>query len=332
MTFSRHLEWLNKTQEIALEPALEICDAHHHLWDYPGSRYLVDEYLQDTGGGHNITKSVFVECHTSYRTSGPVEMRPVGETEFIASVTGKANLSGNRTKVAAGIVGFADLKLGDEVAPVLEALIDAGKGRFRGIRNITCWDRNPKIKRWTDIPDLLMQPVFRLGYSHLRKYNLTYDTWLYHTQLPQLTDLAQSFPETTIILNHLGGPLGIESYATQKDDVYRQWQKSIKDLAQCPNVVVKIGGLAIEMLGHDWTVNPVPPASHQLAQDFAPWYLYCIEAFGPQRCMLESNYPVDKLGYSYTVMWNAMKIMTKSFSQSERADLFYNTAIKTYRI
>lgn len=332
MGISRHLEWLNKTQEKALEPGLEICDPHHHLWNFPGSRYLVEEYLEDAGGGHNITKSVFVECRTSYRTDGPVEMRPVGETEFIASVTEKANAPGSRTKVAAGIVGFADLMLGDKVSPVLEALVAAGKGRLRGIRNMNCWDKDNQIELWTDIPELLMQPAFRRGFAKLKSYNLSFDAWLFHTQIHELTSLARAFPDTTIVLDHIGGPLGVRAYAENRDEVIKKWRKNMAELAKCPNVVVKVGGLAIKSLGHEWHLLPAPLSSEKLAKEFAPWYLYCIETFGPKRSMLESNYPVDKRGYSYTVMWNAMKIMTKSFSKTERADLFYNTAVKTYRI
>jgi len=332
MTMSRHEAWLNATIEKALEPEIEICDPHHHLWNLPGSRYLVEEYLRDASGGHKITKTVFIECRTSYRTDGPVEMRPVGETEFIATITAKANEKESKTKVAAGIVGFADLLLGDKVEPVLEALIAAGKGRLRGIRNMSCWDADDKIERWTDVPQLLMNPTWRKGFAHLKKHNVSFDAWLYHTQIKELTSLAKVFPDTIMILDHIGGPIGIGAYASKREEVFKIWQKDIADIARCQNVFVKVGGMAIGGLGHDWYKLPAPLSSEQLAKEYAPYYMYCIEQFGPKRSMLESNYPVDKRGYSFTILWNALKIMTKEFSRTERGDLFYNTAIKTYSL
>jgi L-fuconolactonase len=332
MTMSHHEIWLNTTLEKALEPELEICDPHHHLWDLPGSRYLVDEYLKDASDGHKITKTVFIECRTSYRTSGPVEMRPVGETEFIANVTAKANEKGSQTKVGAGIVGFADLLLGDNVEPVLEALVAAGKGRLRGIRNMSCWDADTKIEKWTDVPRLLMDTGFRKGFAHLKKHNLSFDAWLYHTQIKELNSLAKAFPDTVIVLDHIGGPIGVGAYATKRDEVFKQWQTDIMEIAKCPNVFVKVGGMAIGALGHDWYKLPAPLTSEQLAKEFMPYYMHCIEQFGPKRSMLESNYPVDKRGYTFTILWNALKIMTKGFTKTERADLFCNTAIKTYRL
>ncbi len=332
MGISRHLEWLKKTKEAAIEPELAICDPHHHLWDFPGGKYLVEEFLEDCSGGHNIKSSVFVECRTSYRTEGPEEMRPVGETEFIARITAAANESGSQTKVAAGIVGYADLLLGDRVSPVLEASIEAGKGRLRGIRNMTCWDEDNRIELWTDIPELMMQPQWRRGFAQLSKYGLSFDAWLFHTQIHELTDLAKNFPDTTIILDHIGGPLGVMAYAEKREEVIQKWRHDMAKLAECPNVFVKVGGLAIKTLGHDWHLLPEPPGSAQLAKEFAPWYMYCIETFGPERCMLESNYPVDKRGYDYTILWNAMKIMTRDFSKTERAALFQNTAVQAYRL
>jgi L-fuconolactonase len=332
MSTSRHQEWLNKTVESAIEPEIEICDPHHHLWDFPGSRYLVEELLADASGGHKITKTVFVECRTSYRTSGPVEMKPVGETEFVASITAKSNEKPSKTAVAAGIVGFADLLLGDQVKPVLEALAEAGKGRLRGIRNMSCWDKDDKIERFTEVPELLMNSKFRQGFALLKTHSLSFDAWLYHTQIHELTNLAKAFPDTVIILDHIGGPIGIGVYGNQKEEVFKIWKKDIAEIAKCPNVVVKVGGMAIGGLGHDWYKLRAPLSSEQLAKEFAPWYMYCIEQFGPKRVMLESNYPVDKRGYTYTVLWNALKIMTKDITKTERADLFYHTAKKTYRL
>ncbi len=332
MTTERE-EWLALAIEDPIEPDLPICDPHHHLWDRPNNRYSLEELLQDTGGGHNIVQTVFVECRSEYRQEGPQEMRPVGETEFVHDIATRSE--GERygkTRVAAGIVGFADLTLGAAVKPVLEAHIAAGRDRFRGIRHISAWDANPDIRSSASTAKLLLDSKFREGFACLGEYGLSFDAWLYHPQLMELVDLAEAFPEIPIILDHIGGPLGTGYYSERREHVFREWKSSIAALATCPNVVVKLGGLGMPLCGFGWHERATPPSSAELAEAMAPYYGWCIEQFGVDRCMFESNFPVDKISYSYTVMWNAFKRISMDFSPGDRAALFYNTAVKVYRL
>ncbi|MDD4876621.1 MAG: amidohydrolase family protein [Dehalococcoidales bacterium] len=326
-------EWLALTKEDAIDPGLPICDAHHHLWERPDDFYLLNELLQDVND-HNVVKTVFVQCRTRYRESGPPEMAPVGETEFIESITAESAGKSSKTPViAAGIVGFADLTLGDGVVPVLEAHLVASPDRFRGIRHVSAWDAQIDITKVVNIPaGLLLNQEFRKGFSYLDKYGLSYDAWVYHTQLKELVDLAKSFPETTIILNHIGTPIGVAPYANKRKEVFKEWEQGIADLAVCPNVAVKLGGLGMWVCGFGWDQCTKPPSSIELAEVMEPYYLWCIKQFGCKRCMFESNFPVDKLSYSYTVLWNAFKRIAKDFSNEEKAALFYDTADNYYRL
>ena len=332
--------WLKLTAEDPIEPDLPICDPHHHLWhrpnlpDRPGTRYLLEELLQDTGGGHRIVQTVFMECMSMYRKGGPQEMRPVGETEFVQGIAAQsASGQYGTTRVAAGIVGHADLTLGAAVAPVLEAHIAASRNRFRGIRHSSTWDASADIRSYMNPPKgLLLDSKFRQGFACLQKYSLSFDAWLYHTQLTELTDLARAFPNTSIIVNHIGGPLGIGPYAGKRDEVFKDWKRGIAALAPCLNVVVKLGGLGMPMCGFGWNERATPPNSTELAEAMAPYYQTCIELFGANRCMFESNFPVDKVSYSYTVMWNAFKHIAKSLSTKERSALFRDTAVRVYRL
>jgi len=333
-------EWLKLTVEEPIDPDLPICDPHHHLWDRPntperpGSRYLLEELLQDTGGGHNIVQTVFVECRSMYRKDGPSEMQPVGETEFVQGIAAQST-SGQygATLVAAGIVSFADLTLGVAVAPVLEAHIAASQNRFRGIRHSSAWDASSEITSYRNPPrGLLLDSKFREGFAYLQKYNLSFDAWLYHPQIIELVDLARAFPDTSIVLDHIGGPLGIGPYAGKREEVFQEWKSSIATLATCPNVVVKLGGLGMPICGFGWHERATPPSSTELAEAMATYYLWCIGQFGVGRCMFESNFPVDKQSCSYTVMWNAFKRISRDFSLNDRAALFHDTAVKVYRL
>lgn len=326
--------WLSKTVEEAIDPDLPICDPHHHFWDRPDERYFLDELLEDTGSGHNITETVFVECSSMYRKDGPSEMGPVGETEFVHGIAAQsASGQYGDTRVAAGIVGYADLTLGDEVAEVLEAHVDASRNRFRGIRNSSCWDASPDIRGYKNPRrGLLGDEQFRKGFGVLGKMGLSFDAWLYHTQINELADLALAFPDVQIILDHIGGPIGISSYSRKHDEVFQDWKTSISKLATCPNVVVKLGGFGMPLGGRDWHERKTPPSSEEIAAIMGPWYLYCIENFGVDRCMFESNFPVDKVSASYGVLWNAFKRMTADFSPADRSALFRDTALTTYRL
>lgn len=325
--------WLSQIKEEPIDPELSICDPHHHLWPQPDNRYLLKELLQDTEGGHNITQTVFLECRSMYRQYGPEEMRPVGETEFVQGIATQSARGQYGTNVAAGIVGFADLTLGAGVAAVLEAHIAASSDRFRGIRQIAAWDASDNVISLARPPKrLLLDPKFREGFACLQKYRLSFDAWLFHTQLMELLDLARAFPDTTIILDHIGGPLGVGPYAGRREEVLGEWQHGIAALATCPNVFVKLGGLGMPLCGFGWHERATPPNSTELAEAMAPYYDFCIEQFGVNRCMFESNFPVDKLSYSYTVVWNAFKRIVRDFPPEEKAALFQDTAVRVYRL
>ena len=328
-------DWLDRRREAILEPSLPIVDPHHHLWDRPQWRYLIDELLADTNSGHNIAATVFVQCRAMHRADGPAEMQPVGETEFVNGVAAMS-ASGiyGKTKVCAGIVGHADMSLGSRVAAVLEAHIAAGGGRFRGIRHITAWDKDPSVGNpaYTPPPGLMAEKNFREGVATLGKLGLTFDAWLYHPQIDELTALAQAVPQTKFVLDHVGGPLAIGPYQGKRDAIFPAWAKSIKALAACPNVFVKAGGLGMRINGYGFEDSAEPPSSEQLAAAWKPYVATCIEAFGASRCMFESNFPVDKGSYSYPVFWNACKLLAKGASATEKADLFAGTANRFYKL
>ena len=328
-------DWLDRRHEPILEPALPIVDPHHHLWIRPGSRYLVDDLLADTNSGHNIVATVYVQARSMYRDSGPVEMRPVGETEFVNGVAAMfASGVLGRTRACSGIVGQADLTLGSRVEPVLTAHLRAGGDRFRGIRHITSWDADASINN-PDYPSpakLMADKTFREGFAVLRRFGLSFDAQLYHPQIGDLADLARTFPDVKIVLNHAGVPLGIGPYAGKRNEVFSQWAASMKALAAHPNVYVKIGGLGMRYNGLGLNEQSEPPSSEMVATTCRPYVETCIEAFGASRSMFESNFPVDKVSYSYQVFWNACKLMTKGASSTERADLFAGTATRFYRL
>ena len=327
--------WLNQTKEAVLEPALPIVDPHHHLWDHPGSRYLLDEILADTNSGHRVLSTVFVECASMYRKDGPEAMRPVGETEFVNGIAAMSASGGfGDTRVCAGIVSFADLALGAAVEEVLQAHIAAAPARFRGIRHAAGHDDSPEVQNSHTNPpkDLYHSKKFREGFAKLKKNNLSFDAWQYHPQIRDLTVLAQAFPDTTIILDHFGGPLGIGPYKDKRHEILPHWKKDMTELAKCQNVVVKLGGINMAVSGFGWHHNAAPPSSEELAKETRDYYLHTIEQFGPKRCMFESNFPVDRVSCSYQVLWNAFKRIASGFSADEKAWLFHRTAAEVYRL
>jgi len=318
--------------EAVLEPDLAICDPHHHLRERPNDRYFLEEFIRDTSTGHNIVATVCVENRAQYRSSGPEPMKPVGETEFFDSVGARAAANPKlSTAVAAGIVGHADLSLGEEVSEVLEAHLGASPSRFRGIRHSTTWDESDTI-RSDARRGLLADSAFRRGFACLKRCGLSFDAWLYHPQLPELVELARAFPDVTIVLDHIGGPLGVGPYQGKRDEVFQVWSKGVTDLSSCPNVNVKLGGFGSTRSGYDWHKRAARPGSAELANTMAPYFDFCIEKFGVHRCMFESNFPVDKASYSYVAIWNAFKRISQSFSAAEREALFHDTAVRVYRL
>lgn len=325
-------EWLARTTEPAIWPDEVVCDPHHHLWNHPQERYELAELRADTGAGHRVERTVFVECMSGYRTEDPEALRPVGETEYVVAMANEATTMPGAQ--IAGIVGFADLTLGEGVRDVLEAHVAAGGGRFRGIRHASAWDPSPEVRSaHTDPgPGLLGRDEFRAGFAVLADMGLTFDAWLYHPQIPDVTDLARAFPRATIVLDHLGGPLGIGPYAGRRDEVLAGWRRDIAELATCPNVVVKLGGIGMAIFGSGWHRQERPPTSEELAAAWAEPIGYCIDQFGPQRAMFESNFPVDRRGCSYVVLWNAFKRLSERYSADERAFLLNGTAMAAYRL
>jgi predicted TIM-barrel fold metal-dependent hydrolase len=328
--------WLARAAaEPILEPELRIVDTHHHLWQRPDHRYFLDDLLADLGTGHNVVATVFVECHAMYRAHGPVELRPVGETEFVAGIAAMSD-SGlyGPTRVAAGIVGFADLTLGDRVEPVLREHLRAGGGRFRGVRHSAAWDASEIIGNSATAtgPHLLKQPDFRAGLARLTALGLSLDAWVFHPQLADAVDLARAFPAANIIVGHCGGPLGYGPYANRRDEVFAAWKAGITELARCPNVTMKLGGMMMRLAALDYGARAVPASSQELADAWRPYIELCIERFGATRCMFESNYPVEKMGIGYAALWNAFKRIAASASAAEKLALFSGTARRGYRL
>ena len=324
--------WLAQYSEAILEPDLAIVDPHHHLWDHNGG-YLLDELTRDTSSGHNVVATVFAQCGYAYRTTGPEALRPVGETEFVAGIAREAERRKLKTRACAGIVGTTDLALGDRVAEVLEAHVIAGDGRFRGIRHITARHDAFNASMLGRPPArLLADSEFRKGFARLIAMHLTFDAWLYHTQIPELTELARAFPQAPIVLNHVGGPLGVGPYRGQGERTHREWLAAMQDLATCPNVHIKLGGLAMAICGFDFHLQPKPPSSELLAASWRPYMETSIELFGANRCMFESNFPVDKAMCSYPVLWNAFKRIAAGASATEKSALFHDSAARFYRL
>ncbi len=319
----------NSPDEAPLEPDLPICDPHHHLWRRPDNPYLLDDFLRDASAGHRVVSSVAVECGAMYRETGPAELRPVGETEFLEAIAAESSGAGTAATVAAAIVAYADLALGKGVAAVLEAHLEASPTRLRGIRYSTMWDASDSFR---SVPraGLLGDATVRKGFARLQPLGLSFDAWLYHPQLPELVALACDFPGVPIILDHIGGPLGLGPYKGRRDEVFQAWSADITALSSCSNVVLKLGGIGSLRSGYDW--HKRTPGSAELAEAMRPYFEHCIEKFGADRCMFESNFPVDRVSYSYAAIWNAFKIMVRGYSTAERAALFHDTAVRVYRL
>jgi predicted TIM-barrel fold metal-dependent hydrolase len=327
--------WLDQRREEILEPALPIVDPHHHLWDHPGERYLFDDLLADIGSGHDIRATVFIQCTAMYRADGPEELKPVGETEFVNGIAAmSATGRYGPARVCAGIVGLVDLTLGDRVEPVLQAHLRAAGPRFRGVRNRTAWHPSPEIRSnlSSPPPGPLENPAFAEGARVLVRHALPLDIWAYHTQLPLVLALARAVPELTIVVDHVGGPLGVGPFAGRRAEVFPAWQRDMRALAACPNVVVKLGGLAMQVNGFDFHLAELPPSSPMLAAAWRPCIETCIEAFGADRCMFESNFPVDKGMCGYAVLWNAFKLLAGGATATEKTALFSGTASRVYAL
>jgi len=318
--------------EEALDSALPICDAHHHLWSHRGT-YLLPELLNDIGSGHDVRSTVFVEAGAAYRTAGPAQLRCVGETEFANRIAEQCARTGRLPQVARGIVGYADLTLGAQVSEVLAAHIEASPARFRGVRHSVTWDADPLARGSAPAPGLLREASFRAGARELQKLGLSFDAWLFHHQLGDLLAFARALPDLRIIVDHAAMPLGVGRYAAQHEELFRAWQRMMGELSTCGNVVVKLGGFGMPRLNLPWqAASPDVPSSSEVARVIEPYCLTCMELFGVDRCMFESNFPPDRETLSYGVVWNAYKKVTRGFPVADRTKLFHDNAVRHYRL
>lgn len=332
-------DWLEQRVEEPVDPDRRIVDPHHHLWDRNASTYLAAELLADTRSTHNVTHTVFVECNASYDRDAPAGMAPIGETKFVASEAAEVErLNGASTTGAttiAAIVSHADMMLGDSVEEVLAAHDAAGSGLFRGIRHAVSWDQHPDVPNGHSKPTeaMMTTPEFHAGVSKLGAMGFSYDAWMYHPQLPQLVGLAQAAPETSIILDHLGGPMGIGPYGADRESAMATWRASMTELAKCPNVTLKVGGIGMDgYYGLGWTELAVPPDSDTVVTAWQDRVHWCIDTFGPDRCMFESNFPVDRQALTYPVLWNALQKMASRYSDAEQDAMFSGTATRIYKL
>ncbi|MBI0328477.1 amidohydrolase family protein [Burkholderia plantarii] len=328
-------DWLASREEAILEPDLPIIDAHHHLWDRQSGRYLAHEFRDDLVSGHRIVSTVYVQCRSMLRSTGPDALKPVGEVEFATGVAAMfASGAYGATQACDAIVGGADLELASEAAPVLEAMLEVSGGRLRGIRNPLAWHEDPAVVSSPATPprDRMANPAFVRGVQTLERYALTLDAWVYHTQLDALYELAKAAPAVTIVIDHFGGPLGVGPHAGRHDEARRAWAQALRKLASLPNTRMKLGGAGMPVFGFDFAARECAPSSETLAAAWRPYFDTCIELFGVERCMFESNFPVDKGMFSYHVVWNAFKRLAQAMSAAEKAALFSRTAASTYRL
>jgi predicted TIM-barrel fold metal-dependent hydrolase len=328
-------EWLALRSETILEPGLPIIDAHHHLWDRQGSRYLIHDLYDDLNSGHRIVATVFIQNRAMLRNGGPTEMAPVGEVDFAngAAAFGASGLYGE-ARACARIVAGPDLTLGDALEPVLEAMQRSAGDRLVGVRNALVWHASPDVRSSTMSPPqgLMADAAFRRGVAKLERFGLSLDIWAYHTQLDEIADLARACPRVTMIVDHFGGPVGTGPHAADMRATFDAWRAGMQRLAALPNIVVKLGGGGMPVLGFGFDREAMPPASAQLADAWRAYFETCVELFGCERCMFESNFPVDKGMFSYAILWNAFKRLAAHASDAEKAALFHDTAARVYRL
>ena len=328
-------EWLDQVREEIIEPDRPIIDPHHHLWDIPSpmwGRYVLEDLWGDTESGHHIEKTVFLECRSNYREDGPEHLRCIGETEYVAAVAAQTAAAPDKATIA-GIVGFANLTL-ENLDEVLDAQTEAGAGLFKGIRHAGPHDTTGTLTNagTGKFPAPYSRDDFRTGVRTLGRRGLTYDTWHFYHQNQDYLALAQACPDTLMVLDHLGTPLGVGAYAGKQEEIFPQWQADIAEIARCDNVVAKLGGLAMPDNGFGWDTRATPPTSDEFVAAQRRYFMHMIECFGPKRCMFESNFPVDKLSISYHVLWNALKKLVIDFSEDEKHAMFYGTAERVYRL
>jgi L-fuconolactonase len=325
--------WLAQHREEIIEPELPIVDAHHHLWHHSGNVYLFPELLADLSSGHHIRATVFEECGSMYRVDGPEELRSLGETEFVTGVAAMSASGGfGPTRACAVMVGNVNLNLGSSVEPILDAHIAASGGRFHAIRFSTAWDADERVHKTVPRPRMLAEPRFREGFQFLARFDLAFDAWVYHPQLSEIAELAASFPDTPIVLNHFGSPILGGPNAGRVAEAFAEWRAAMAELASHDNVHVKLGALPVRRSGPGRQAGAPPLSSEDIATAWRPFFEVCVEKFGAHRCMFESNFPVQKRWCSYAVLWNACKRLAAGASAAEKSALFSETAARVYRL
>ncbi|MGH7916390.1 MAG: amidohydrolase family protein [Candidatus Binataceae bacterium] len=324
--------WLARHREEIIEPELPIVDPHHHLWNRAGNVYLFPELLADLSSGHNIRATVFEECGSMYRASGPEELRSLGETEFVTGVAAMSASGGfGPARACAAMVGNVNLALGSRVESILQAHLAASGGRFHAIRFSTAWDADERVHKTVPRAGMLAEPRFREGFQCLARFGLTFDAWVYHPQLGEVDALAAAFPDTPIVLNHFGSPILGGPNAARTAEVFAEWRAGMTMLARRGNVHVKLGALPVRR-STDRRADPSPLSSEEIATAWRPFVEVCIEQFGADRCMFESNFPVQKRWCGYAVLWNACKRLAAGASADEKSTLFSTTAARVYRL
>jgi predicted TIM-barrel fold metal-dependent hydrolase len=323
-------EWYDQVDEKVLDPDQAIIDPHHHLWPPGGTLpYGPDELHADVASGHRVEHTVFMECGAAYRPDGPAHLRSVGETEFVTRVA----RSDPRGLIAAMIV-HSDLSDTSHLAEALDTHAESSGGLVRGIRDALASEPHREGLRipGTAPAGKSRDPAFREGVAVLGRRALVYESWHYHHQNRDFAELARSVPDTLMVLDHFGTPLGVGVYEGHRDEIFAQWKIDITEIAACDNVVAKIGGMAMPDNGFGWHRGARPPTSDEFVAAQRAYYEHTIESFGPQRCMFESNFPIDRFSLSYRVLWNALKKIAAPYSESERHDMFYGTASRVYKL
>lgn len=326
--------WLEQVQEEIIEPERPIIDPHHHFWKHREPNYLLDDLWRDTGSGHNIEKTVFVECGAEYRTKGEEAFKPLGETEFVKPIAEASQKGPSGAARVEAIVGHVDLRIGGRAGEVLDAHMEIAPDLFKGIRHSGAWDPDDEVRTSHSNPseNLYAEPAFREGFRELAKRGMSFDAWNYHHTIPKLTELARANPDVPIILDHFGGPAGIGRYKDLREEIFDQWKIDVAELARCENVVAKLGGMAMPLNGFGWHDRATPATSEELEAAQGRYYHHMIDVFGPDRCMFESNFPVDKFSISYPVLWNALKKIASNYSEDEKHAMFFGTAARVYRL
>jgi len=332
-------EWLNQHIEDPILPNFPIIDPHHHLWDVGFGRYYIEELLEDiNSSGHNIEATVYIMSSSNtkiYAKDGLKEFKPLTEIEFATSEGKRADLiPDNKVKVNASIVGSVDLTFGSKLEPVLEKAINISEGRLKGIRMLLASHSDPRISSGAVKSDLglMLHPNFIDGAKCIQNADLSLDFWIYHTQLNEMEKIARALPDLTIILNHVGGPIHLGEYEGKQAVTHREWRSAMIRLSRIPNINVKLGGLGMAVNGAKFHNDKIPPNSVQLSDVWKPWIYETIDMFGFDRCMFESNFPVDKGSCSYGALWNAFKILATDMSDDEKNKLFSKNAARIYKI